>query len=524
MNYGKYLGGLYVLLCLLYSGALQAQLRYDPSLQEYSSIKEQELLENIDNLSRDELFHLMLLADNSFIKEYEAKKVLAEFKGIAQNYNTKKYQKGDPTKAALKIYNALLKKYYKGHDPETDITSITSSGKTAMGSFMVLIAFVFEELNINTKFYTDESGFHMLLYPETTNYHVKLSDFEQQSNTEVMQLSEFLKEFADKGNLSPLYSVDSMQANTIAKKGAFWKKMVCLQYMYTGAQQASKGLIEDAFQSFLKSYSIIPSTNAYIQLFSCCISEMSVKTDLSDFWESKEKWMLLINNYTSIADHNLVVLFEQECGDETAKSSGLEASKKKFDYLSTALKDEEVQRDIDFTYNSFLAYHRVYTKNSRNYIGPLKIAQSIYPEHVRLKELPFHGMLNYVKDLVSTDIYDTIQVLVTLLPEITEHPQFQLTQYRSCLIKCYYLLEVSKVTELASYYGKLKETGCPDQALTPLTNNFFADYSAYYVRQNNLSKGRNILLEGIKFLKTCELDDATLQSRYKYIKDVKSLR
>lgn len=503
---------------------MQAQLQYDPSLQEYSSIKEQELLENIDQLSRDELFHLMLLADNPSIKEYEVKKVLQEFKDIAQNYNSKKYQKGDRTKAAIKIYSALVKKYYRGHDFESDITSITSSGYTTMGSFMVLIAFVYEELNISSKFYTDENGFHMLLYPEKENYHVLLSDFEQQSNTEVMQLSEFLKEFADKGNISPLYSVDSMQANTISKKGAFWKKMVCLQYMYTGAQQARKTLIEDAFQSFLKSYSVIPSDNAYIQLFSAGISEISVKTDLADFWETKEKWMLLVNNYASIADNNLVVLYEQVCADETAKTSGLEESKKKFEYLSSALKDEVVQKDINFAYNSFLAYYRVYSENSRDYIKPLKVAQSIYPEHMRLKELPFHGMLNYVKDLVSTDIYDTIQVLVGLLPEIAEHSQFQLTQFRSCLIKCYYLLEVSRVTELAGYYGNLKETGCPDQALTPLTNNFFADYSSYYVRQNNLSKGRSILLDGIKFLKACELDDDTLQTRYKYIKDVKSLR
>lgn len=524
MKFGKSIGFLLLAVMLFGTSDLFAQLQFDTSMVTYASPKEQELLNNVKSLSKKDLLHLLFIADNPFVKEYQVTKTLEEFQQIAQSYNTRKYQKGNRVKAAASIYESLFKRYYQQHDPTADLADITDKGRTTLGSFLVLVAYVYDELNIGYRFYTDAYGFHASLYPEQEDEHMKLGDYDPTSSQQTMILNQFLNEFVSQGNLDKPFTKDSMQANTMAKKGGFWSKMIYMQYMYTAAEQVEKGVIENAFNSYLKAYRVIPTTPAYIQLYSCSIIEISLKTDLSDFESSKEKWVFLVNNYTSVADNNLAILYDQESLDEINRTKQLSQSKKRFDYLKASITDQAVLKELNFAYYSGLAYYRTYEAHSRDYIKPYQLAKETYPDHIRLKEMAFNGMYNYLQNITSTNLYDSLKVFVELLPEIKEHPRYQETVFRACLIKCYYLLETSKTTELAPYYTELKNMGCPsDPSLEPMTGRFFAEYSAYYVRKNSLSTGRSILLDGIKLYKACELNDDMLQERYKFIKDVKSL-
>lgn len=492
----------------------------------YANSQEEALFNRIDELTLDEWAQLVLVVDDPRRSAGQQKQLLLELKEIAVDYQSAKYTRGSVTKRGLKVYKSLVRKFYRVDNLSAGVEDLIYKGEMNLNTFLVLLAVVYQELGIEFRAYTTTEGWFIELDPanEAYSYQIGESLF-QTMELSSTQLSTFLDEYIRNGNTqNQPYTIDSLTANGLPNGVPFWKQIAFSFYLKNVYRSFLEVSPENSLSQCLKAHRISPSQYTKLYIYLALITCVADTNGYKDFWIARRYWTLLINNYQTDLSKELQGMFDEYAYNEIVKQGRIDSLHERFEYLHQHIQDTSTLKEISFSYHSFMAIYHAYTDHSRAFIPHQQQASKYYPNHIRMNDLVVNGTLNYVKKQVPIHgMFDTLQALAQILPEIAKEEKYKDALYSACLYAATHSLE-KDLAKTQHYYQFLMNTPCSSSDITPsLFQYFFEEYSAYFTRKNQLSQARKILSEGIEVAEKCNFDSSRLIERYRLIKNTKSI-
>jgi hypothetical protein len=490
----------------------------------FNNPKEEALFDKLDELSKEELIYLTFLADDPTISELNYNKAINNLNAIAKSFEHKKYSKNTAAKNALKIYNDLVKKHCRKNADVATITEFHQTGLTSLYSQMTIAAYVFDRLNIDVDFLTNTDGYWIRLLPKEDDIRVRIGYFVQNEKYSMARINNDIELFIESSINDRFFTSDSVNTNMIARKGNVWKKLAQLHYTQTSIAQVEKNDNENAIQSCLKAHRLIPTSYTELRVFSLLLIDLNYPKE-DDLDHKSDKYVFMVNHFNTFVERNLVALCEQIMIDEFQRESKIDESLKLINGFIEIVTDEEVLNELNFLVHALMANHFVYQNTSRNFIRHYLRAREIYPEHIRIKSIAFEGVNNYLVKERFNMSYDTLKVLVELIPEAKNDSRFCNLELGCMTNQSAYLIDKSYFTAFRKTYADLIKLECdnPNSSLSDGIDLIFGEYSAYYVRKNQMSTARTILQDGIALKSRLGLSSTELRDRYDLIKGVKSL-
>ena len=507
------------LLC--FSGS---RLSYDESLLDFSSSTEAELFGRLDELSKQDWVRLAFIANLEALNQSEIESVMGHLVSITDKFKTRKYTRLSRTKMAEKIFWDLNAKYFKDFNPNATISDLVSRQSGSTESILMLVAFVYDGLDIAYSLSSNTEGVYLTLFPGEDQLSIPVDFFPKTKSVEMSRLESSFERFYRQGNISSPYTMDSIMTNRVPKKGSFWRKMVHSCYFSKGAAPGQANL-DDAFQFFLKAYTVLPTKETKFWLHNVCTLSLMTQYAEINFENLDKRWYFALNNFNSELTDFFCHAYDIKANKEFQEKSQLTESSKLWQQFHEEIADSLVLSELDFSYFSHLSLYRVFSTHSRSFLQSYLKAKALKPDHIRLKGLAYAGMANYIDQLSGFDIIDTIMAIKSVVPEIENHPKYNECVLWACLLKGQLLIRQEDLAQLQKLQQSILEIDC--RGITRFNqslNAFFCEHSAIFVRRDNLAMGRKILLLGKVYMSECDLDIERIEYSYDLIKDVKSLR
>lgn len=515
-----------VVCCICWSLVAWGQ-DYSPNLIEFANSREKELFERVESLQENELIELVMIADDPSRSTGQNQQFILELKEIANTYRTKKYSKGSTVKRGIKVHKAFAKRFYRIGDRQANLENLIRTGDAHLNTLLIVLGLIYQELGIDFKMVVDETGWFMYLDPKGQNYPLRVgTSLQDEMTVSPPDLAEFLRNYVASGNTSgQAYSIDSTKANGLPRNTSFWRQMAYGLYFKKAYDLHQANQRKESLSHFIKAHRLAPCENTRIAIFGAVNMSISFASTFKDFWQVRDLWVALINNYQTEIEGNFQHLFDGYAHEELVKQGRIDSVKIRYDFLIANITDSVVLRDIRFSYYSLLAVFKAYNEYSRGFISPYKKALEIYPKHARLSSIAVDGVLNYVKkNLTVGSIYDTLLVLASALPEIETSTQFKSAKFNSCIYAAWHQLNRKDIGKTVKYCSAMEALECPSDDLEMENlESFYREYSTYYVQQGKLAKARKALTDGMKMMEKCNFESSILNERYQLIKGVKSL-